>query len=222
MEEEHVYFRSGNLLLEGAIHWPSGEGPFPAAVVCHPHPLYGGDMDNNVVLAVAQALAPQNTVALRFNFRGVGNSDGSYGDGIGEREDVSSAVSFISGQLRVDASRIAIVGYSFGAFAGGAAAVSDRRVMALVGISPPITMFDFAFLRGYRRPKLLIVGDQDNFVPLDDFREWTAQLPEPKQVHVVPRATHFWVGHERTLSEAVVNFLRAQAFGSTRVDNRPA
>lgn len=221
MREEHVYFRSGDLLLEGVVHWPDGEGPFPGAVVCHPHPLYGGDMDNNVVLAVAQTLASQDTVAIRFNFRGVGNSDGSYGDGIGEQEDVNSAVSFLGGQLRVDAGRIATVGYSFGAFAGGAAAVSDERVVALVGISPPITMFDFAFLKAYRRPKLLIAGDQDVFVPLDDFRAWTSQLPEPKQVLVIPRASHFWVGHEAAVSDAVIEFLRTRAFGSARVDNRP-
>lgn len=209
MTEEHVYFRSGTLMLEGVVHLPAGDGPFPASVVCHPHPLYGGDMDNNVVLAVAYALASHGVAAFRFNFRGVGNSDGSYGDGAGEQEDVMAAISFLHALPQVDTKRTAVVGYSFGAYVGLGAAVVDDRVAAAVGISPPLTMFDFSFFKRYRRPKLLIVGDHDQFAPLHTFRSWVAQLPEPKQVLVVPHASHFWIGHEAAAADKVVEFLTA-------------
>lgn len=197
-------------MLEGIVHWPSGDGPFPSVVVCHPHPLYGGDMDNNVVTAVAGDLPTQGIVALRFNFRGVGNSDGNYGDGIGEREDVDAAISFVHSLLKVDANRTAVVGYSFGAFAALAEATNDARVIAAVGISPPITLFDFTFLENYRRPKLLVVGDRDSFAPINQFLTWTAELPEPKQINVVAQASHFWVGHETELSDIVVRFLKPE------------
>src|SRR3989304_10270906 len=104
----------GSLALEGVLHEVASESPCPAVVVCHPHPLYGGNMDNNVVVAVGEALAADNIVALRFNFRGTGGSGGVFGGGVAERKDVGAALSFLVRQPGVDARRRGPVGGSCG------------------------------------------------------------------------------------------------------------
>jgi len=116
MKESYVTFPCGDLTLEGVCHLPEGTGPFPVAVVCHPHPLYGGTMDNNVVYAVCQTLCQRGILALRFNFRGVGRSEGMVG-GMGDPEDVVAAISFIISMDRVDVARVGLCGYSAGAVA---------------------------------------------------------------------------------------------------------
>ena len=95
MNEARVSFRSGRLLLEGAESAPPGTGPFPAVLVCHPHPSFGGSMDNDVVRSVCEALFEKSIMTLRFNFRGVGKSEGRFGHGIGEQDDVEAAISFL-------------------------------------------------------------------------------------------------------------------------------
>ena len=99
MKSRRVRFPCGQLTLEGVLHEVESPSPVPAVVICHPHPLYGGDMDNNVVVAVAMGLARDGIAALRFNFRGTGDSDGAFGGGIGEREDVSAALAFLAVQM---------------------------------------------------------------------------------------------------------------------------
>jgi alpha/beta superfamily hydrolase len=96
MKETRVSFLSGELLLEGILATPQGVGPFPAVIVCHPHPVYGGSMDNSVVYSLSEALTEASFVSFRFNFRGVGESQGEFGQGIGEQVDVEAAISFVS------------------------------------------------------------------------------------------------------------------------------
>ena len=156
-----VAFRSEGLTLEGILHQPAS-APFPAAAVCHPHPLYGGDMNNYVVVAVCQALAEAGIASLRFNFRGVGRSEGEYGDGLGERADAAAALVYLRQLAAVDPDKVGIVGYSFGAAVALAAA--DERVAAVAAISPP------SFGQGapdlaVRCPTLLIAGEQDEIAP---------------------------------------------------------
>ena len=115
MKEIEVRFPSGELLLEGVLGLPEGDGPFPAVVVCHPHPLYGGSMDNNVVNSICEALTRASLVSFKFNFRGVGGSQGTHSGGAGEQEDVAAAISFVSDQAEVDPGRIGLAGYSAGA-----------------------------------------------------------------------------------------------------------
>src|SRR5690606_755555 len=122
-----IAFTSEGLSLEGILHQPVS-APFPAAAVCHPHPLYGGDMNNYVVVAVCQALADAGIASLRFNYRGVGDSEGEYGDGLGERTDAAAALAYLRQLAQADQDRMGIVGYSFGATVALAAA--DERVAA--------------------------------------------------------------------------------------------
>ena len=96
MKQTRVSFSSGGLSLEGILAIPEGAGSFPAVIICHPHPLYGGNMDNNVVLSLSDTLTQASLASFKFNFRGVGGSQGEFGQGIGEQEDVEAAISFIS------------------------------------------------------------------------------------------------------------------------------
>ena len=131
-----ITFPCGELSLEGICHSPEGEGPFAAVVVCHPHPLYGGSMSNNVVLAVCQALAQQSILALRFNFRGVGGSQGELADEATGQEDVRAALSYVASVEDVDRGRVGLCGYSFGAGVAVTGAASEEQVRAGGGRFP--------------------------------------------------------------------------------------
>ena len=106
MSKAHTVFPCGDISLEGEWHLPSATGPFPVVVVCHPHPLYGGNMSNNVVMAICQALPRQSIAAFRFNFRGVGESGGTFGGGIAEQDDIKAALTLVSSAPEIDPERI--------------------------------------------------------------------------------------------------------------------
>jgi len=204
MKESYVTFPCGDLTLEGVCHLPEGTGPFPVAVVCHPHPLYGGTMDNNVVLAVCQTLCQRGIVGFRFNFRGVGRSQGTL-SGVGDPEDVVAAVSFIASIENVDVGRIGLCGYSAGAIAAFAIQPGDR-IQAAAAISPPISMVSLDGLKAYSKPKLIIIGSSDDFTPIEDFHRFCDSLVEPKECEVISGADHFWWGYEDQLGEKVAAF----------------
>lgn len=198
-------FPCGDLSLEGVLHLPDGSAPFPAVVVCHPHPLYGGTMDDFVVLAVCKALLQESIAAFRFNFRGVGGSSGLHGKGVGEQEDVKAAVSFLLTCPGLDAKRIGLAGYSFGAGVVLAVAPQDETVQAVAAISPALPAASSP-LRGYIKPKFLVSGSADTFIPGDRFLRLGAELAEPKEYQVVPGADHFWLGHEGEMAKSVATF----------------
>ena len=206
MKEIRATFNSGKIRLEGIASIPDGGGPFPAVVVCHPHPLYGGDMYNNVVSVVSVALVQAAIIALRFNFRGVGGSQGEYGGGVGEQDDVRAAIAYLSSIDGVDPERIGLAGYSAGAGFGIPAACSDGRVKAVATISPPLSMFDFSALFKCRKPKLLISGSRDDLTPAGKFVEFCGKLPDPKESGIVEGADHFWWGHESEVADRVAGF----------------
>jgi alpha/beta superfamily hydrolase len=193
------------LQLEGLFNEGSeGRG---GVILCHPHPLYGGDMHNNVIGGLQSALAGKGFSTFRFNFRGVGGSKGSHADGIGEEEDVRGAVDFITTEQGADIP-LYLLGYSFGAAVGTKAVAGDERAKAWVCISPPIAMYDFSHLTEDRRPKLLVAGDGDFVCPVSPLEELFDSLPEPRSLHIVPDADHFWWGMEKRLAESVVDFLQ--------------
>jgi uncharacterized protein len=204
MNEESVSFRSGQLMLEGVKSTPVGAGPFPAVVVCHPHPSFGGSMDNNVVMSICEALFEKSIVTLRFNFRGVGKSEGSFGHGIGEQEDVQAAISFLARRKRSIA--LGLAGYSAGAVFGVPVAVTNTRVLAFAAISLPIGMMDLEAVRTSPKPKLFVSGSRDDFASVDDLNEFCRSCVEPKECVIVEGADHFWQGHEADLAATVSDF----------------
>ena len=206
MKNTRVSFSSGGLLLEGILAIPEGAGPFPAVIVCHPHPLYGGSMDNNVVCSLSETLTQASLASFKFNFRGVGGSQGEFGQGIGEREDVEAAISFISTVKEVDSERIGLAGYSAGAGFALPVGFNDDRIRALAAVSPPLPMFDFDFLKSCPKPKLLISGSRDELIPTDQFLEFCQNLPEPKECENIEGADHFWWGYESRLAVKVAAF----------------
>jgi alpha/beta superfamily hydrolase len=206
MKETRVRFPSGELFLEGIVAIPEGAGPFPAVIVCHPHPLYGGSMDNNVVYSLSETLTQASLVSFKFNFRGVGESHGEFGQGIGEQEDVEAAISFISTVKAVDSKRIGLTGYSAGAGFALPIGSKDDRIKALAAISPPLSMFDFDFLKSRPKPKLLISGSRDNFTPADQFLEFCQTLSEPKECEIIEGVDHFWWDYESRLAAKVTAF----------------
>jgi len=206
MKKTRVSFSSGGLVLEGILAVPEGAGPFPAVIVCHPHPLYGGSMDNNVVNSLSETLTQASLVSFKFNFRGVGGSQGEFDQGKGEREDVEAAISFINTVKAVDSERIGLAGYSAGAGFAFPVGFNDDRIKALAAVSPPLPMFDFDFLKGCPKPKLLISGNRDELIPIDQFLEFCQNLPEPKECENVEGADHFWWGYESLLATKVTAF----------------
>jgi alpha/beta superfamily hydrolase len=201
---EPVTFPSGGLTLEGLIHQPQPT-PHPAVVVCHPHPLFGGDMHNSVVVAVCQALVKGGIAALRFNFRGVGRSLGRFGEGVGERADTIAALAYLRQREGVEPAKVGVVGYSFGAAVALAAA--DETVAALAAISPP-NVGRAISAQAIRCPILLITGDADDVSPPAHVTSLAQTLGPQCQVEVVPGADHFWWGHEDKLTQIVGGFFR--------------
>jgi hypothetical protein len=203
LTSKHVFFPCGDLWLEGELSLPEGKIPFPVVVICHPHPLYGGDMDNNVVTAISSALVKDSIAALRFNFRGVGNSGGKFNEGIGEQEDVKAVLDFISKLPEIDSKRIGLAGYSFGGLITLSVAIGDSRIKRLALISPALKEKDWAQLKKYNMPKFVLVGDADDIVP---FRSFQYLFGDNKQYKIIDGADHFWAGYEIEISRKISSF----------------
>jgi len=163
-------------------------------------------MNNNVVLAVSLALVERFVVAFMFNFRGVGNSQGSYGNGIAEQKDVAAAINWLVSQPAVDSSRLGLLGYSFGAAVALSVACIDGRVKSVALISLPPGSSQLTQLKSCPKTKLLVCGTNDFVVPLDQAKLMSKEAAEPKQVELISGADHLWLGYEAVLSEKVANF----------------
>ena len=209
MSRVHITIPCGDISLEGAWHFPESTGPFPAVIVCHPHPLHGGNMSNNIVFFICQALAQQAIAALRFNFRGVRKSGGTFGGGIDEQEDVRAALAFALSTPNIDQKRIGLAGYSFGTSVIVPVAVGDERVKLLALVSPALSDSGWEQLKGYTKPKFLIVGENDSVIPRQQFRQQVKDIPEPKQYQVISGADHFWGGFEEEVAQKVTRFFVA-------------
>lgn len=193
--------------LEGRLRSMDREGQWPAAVICHPHPLGGGTMHNGVVVAIARALAARGVMALRFNFRGVEGSEGQHDHGRGERTDLAGALDWLLTQPEVDPRRISVVGYSFGAWVALAHAQTDARVVAVAAVSLVTEYCDVDSMHSFTRPKLFVTGECDQLTPPDALGELVGRLPPPKTLHLVPGADHFWWGREQEVADLVAGFV---------------
>ncbi len=201
-----VFHRS--FFLEGpagrleAMLWTVPEAnPHMAAVVCHPHPLFGGTMHNKVVYQAAKALHRRGVPVLRFNFRGAGLSEGLHDRGEGERGDVRAALDYLAKEF--PGRPILLAGFSFGSWVGLHVGCEDSRVTELVGLGIPVDSSDFGYLRACAKPKLFVQGGNDEFGSRDKVEALFHTLPEPKRLVFVEGADHFFTGRIGEMSAAM-------------------
>ncbi|MEO7000397.1 MAG: alpha/beta family hydrolase [Ktedonobacterales bacterium] len=202
-------------LLEGLLRLPdmpesaAAEGPAMVALVCHPHPQGGGTMHTKVVFRVAQALVDVGMPTLRFNFRGVGRSTGTYDEGRGEGDDVRAALDFLV--ARYPTTPICLAGFSFGSWVGLPIGCADARVRQLVGVGVPVRLLAVDDLAECAKPKLIVQGAQDQYGPLDALQAWFARLEPPKQLRVISGADHFFTQQQQELAAAITSYFRTES-----------
>jgi alpha/beta superfamily hydrolase len=189
----HRLFLDGPAGRLEALFWTVDDvDPLAAALVCHPHPLFGGTMHNKVVFRVARTLHDLRLPVLRFNFRGAGQSEGVHDEGRGEREDVRAALDWLAAKF--PGKPLLLAGFSFGAMVGLEVGCTDERVRAVVGLGLPVDRQEPAFLFSCEKPKLFLHGSEDQFGDLNEVRKVVASLPEPKRLIVVEGVDHFFTG----------------------------
>jgi alpha/beta superfamily hydrolase len=203
--EEAVSIPGPGISLEGRLSVGAAPG---GAVITHPHPLFGGDMGNNVVLTAARALAARGMSALRFNFRGVGRSTGTYGGGLEEVEDVAAALAFL--KSRTPGPQY-VIGYSFGAAVAGRALIQGLSAGGAILIAPPIAFMDLSFLPRVPGVRLIVAGDRDELCPLPSLKALMAErqaLPgeKPAEIRVIRGADHFFSAGEAELFQVLRDF----------------
>ncbi len=209
MRQTAIGFKSDVLSLEGVLATPDGPtaGRYPAVVVCHPHPMLGGDMDNPVVTAICRALDLRGIASLRFNFRGTGRSEGEFTNGPGEGNDAEAALETLSLWPGIDSARVGLAGYSFGATAilRGIAGFSAARCLAL--IAPPVSAVDGSDAARDKRPKLFISGENDRIAPPLELQRALDGFDASTQFFQVPGADHSLRGAENVVAEEVARFM---------------
>jgi alpha/beta superfamily hydrolase len=198
--------------LEAILMLPEAP-PVAAAVVCHAHPLQGGMMHFKVVFRAAKALQSAGLAALRFNFRGVGRSEGVYDHGAGEQEDARAALFEL--QDRFPALPLVLGGFSFGSGVALRVAARDRRVRAVFALGYPVALeAERAHLEAITVPRLFVQGEQDPFGPGESLRAMAEALPPPREVVVIAGADHFFDGHLDALQGAVADWAGARPWES--------
>ena len=203
---------SRNLFLAGpagrleAILWsPSAGTPSLAAVVCHPHPLFGGTMHNKVIYQAAKSLDALGLAVLRFNFRGAGMSEGKHDRGQGELGDVRAALDFLASEF--PDIPLLVAGFSFGCWVGLQAGCEDKRVASLIGLGAPVNNADFSYLTQCEKPKLFVHGANDIYGAADKIKKLVSSLPGKNKVVVVEDADHFFVGKLDQVDAAITNWM---------------
>jgi alpha/beta superfamily hydrolase len=186
-----------------------------AAVVCHPHPLFGGTLHNKVVFHTMKALNSFGFPVLRFNFRGTGLSQGEHDHGEGEVDDVRAALDWLDSEFHLP---LVFAGFSFGAAVGLRAACADSRVRAVIGIGTPVgpvvadsevpRTYTFEFLQECMKPKLFVSGARDQFGPRAKLEALIVSIPEPKKLVMIEGADHFFEGRLRELRDAIETWVR--------------
>ena len=201
-------YSTGKILLDGVIASP-GEGGVrvPAVLICHPHPMLGGDMNNPVVAAVEAEANERGLASLRFDFRGVARSEGDFSNGEQEGNDVKHALNFLKGFPGVDGSTIGIVGYSFGASVVLRSLSKLKPVKAFALIAPPLGSLEASGVKRDKRAKLFVAGQNDAVVPSLQLQRQLDDLRGPVQFTEIPEADHRLNGHEKVAAERVVDFM---------------
>jgi len=190
---------------DGLVERGQAEGLRAAVVVAHPHPQHGGTMHTKAVFQSAKAFRRIGCAVLRFNFRGVGASGGSFDNGAGEMDDFRAALDFVHD--RYPGVPLWAAGMSFGAWIALDVGAGDSRVSALVGIAPPVSRYDFEPVRVSGKPKFFVQGERDELCPLKDMQAFYARAADPKELVVVDAADHLFDGKLAEFAEAIEDLL---------------
>ena len=194
---ERITFLSEEYEIEGLLNQKDEK---KGVVVTHPHPLYGGDMNNLVVESIVHVYHMKGYSTLKFNFRGVGRSQGTYDNGLGEQKDVLSALSFLAdtGMERID-----LAGYSFGAWVNAHALQKDTLTEQMIMVSPPVGFMDFKSIVTMDALKFVVTGNRDDIAPADVIEKMISTWNPDARFEVIDGADHFYGGYLNQL-EAVL------------------
>ena len=204
MSEVQTFIRENKIRIEGLIRDIPGD---KAVVVTHPHPLYGGEMHNNVVQAIVNAYGKNSFSTLRFNFRGVGESTGEYDQGIGEQEDVKAALRYMK---ELGKRKIHLAGYSFGAWVNAMGLSRFEEASRIIMVSPPVNMIDFSFLKYDSRIKLVVSGSNDEFAAPELIKKMIKSWNPEAIFDWIIGADHFYSGKTKDIEEIIGRFLSSK------------
>ena len=203
--ESRSFFLPGPAGRLEAILWsPSAGSPPLAALVCHPHPLFGGTLHNKVVYQAAKSLDGLGLAVLRFNFRGTGMSEGKHDRGEGEQDDVRAALDFLAAEF--GNIPLLVAGFSFGCWVGLGAGCADTRVTSLVGLGAPVNNVDFSYLTQCQKPRLFVQGANDIYGAVTKVKSLIASLPGENKLVVVEDADHFFLGKLDQVDRAITEW----------------
>jgi len=211
--ERPVTFQSKgqpSFLLEGGVHVPAVREPAPVVVLCHPQPA-SSDMNDSLIASLASNLAEAGMITLRFNFRGVGRSQGHQTDGRMEPLDIAGAIDFALTQKGANPMKVCVIGHAFGAYITLLYAPFDPRIRTLVAISLPIFRAVNGFPRPFERPKLFVTGEFDEICPLYKLEPFVEQQPGPRGIKVITGARHLMKGYEESTVAVVQKYLKTWA-----------
>lgn len=200
----NTFFEGPAGRIEAILKEPAGPAT-RAAVVCHPHPLFGGTMHNKVVYRIAKAFEKSGFATLRFNFRGTGRSHGAHDHGRGEQDDLRAAIEFV--EEKYSDAALWVAGFSFGSAVMLRAACNDERVRAIVAAGVPVSKYDFSQVVECPKPKLFVQGELDEFGAAADLERFVQSLRDPAQLKIIKGAGHFFEDRLHELEQAVVDFI---------------
>lgn len=201
VRQRDVRIPVGEIHLEGKLGYDEETASGPGVLICHPHPQFGGSMDNNVVWALFDIFTQQGYVAVAFNFRGVGGSGGRHDDGEGEIEDVKGVLDWLEGLPETKGFGLGILGYSFGAWVGLRAAAREERVRCVGVVAPPASMYSFECLSQLRSPLFVVSGSQDPFCSPDQ-KDALFEVPrDDRDWKVLEGADHFFWNREQEAAQ---------------------
>jgi len=204
MAEEPVFFMSGTLQIQGLLQTKPGD---KGVVITHPHPLYGGSMYNNVVESLVYAYQQAGYATLRFNFRGVGSSQGKYDDGQGEQEDVKAALHYLAEQGK---NVVDLAGYSFGAWVNALARPEGDIVQRMVMVSPPVAFLDFGPPQSIPQLRLVVAGGRDEIAPSELIKTILPNWNSSARLEIIEGADHFYGAYTEKLESILTGYLAGE------------
>jgi len=211
----HLFISSPAGRLEGLLTEPKRFPREWAVVLCHPHPQFGGTMRTKGIFRAARALQSLGMATLQFNFRGVGQSTGAYDEGRGEKDDVRAAIDFL--HIRYQGVKLALLGFSFGAWVGLQVGAEDDRIDQLIGLGIPLRVSSFSFLVPCPKPKLIVQGSLDEFGPRGEIVGWHETLSEPKKLVFIEGSNHLFEGKISELQQAIILYFK-ETYGMSSIN----